>query len=297
MANCARCGRELPASSSEEIGQVCSGCRQRAGGPNSDPYAGPGPAVAALRRPAQYRPPFTVTIVGLNLLVFAMMTLTGLPLFGGPPNLQLLKWGADFGPLALGGQPWRILTSNYVHIGIFHILFNMWCLWDLGRVSERIFGGWTYLLTYTACGIAGSLASLCVNPMRVSAGASGAIFGLAGALITALYLGKLPYPGQALRGMMRSLLTFAGYNLLFGAVVPAIDNSAHIGGLVMGLALGAVLGPHLMEPPARRKTYDRMVFIAAGLLLVGFGTFVKHKSGYVVPLGRASQSPEKGPTD
>ncbi len=225
-------------------------------------------------------------IVGLNVLVFTVMVATGASLMG-PSNQQLLKWGADFGPLSLDGQPWRILTSNYVHIGIWHIFFNMWCLWDLGRMSERIFGGWTYLLIYTTCGIAGSLASLWLHPMVVGAGASGAIFGLAGALITALYLGKLPYPGQALRGMMRSLLTFAGYNLLFGAAIPGIDNSAHVGGLVMGLALGAILGPQLMEQPERRTAHERVVFIAAALLLVGMGTFVKRQNGYVVVFGDA----------
>ena len=233
-----------------------------------------------------YRPPFTVAIVGLNVLVFAVMAATGASLMGAS-NQQLLNWGADFGPLSLDGQPWRILTSNYVHIGIWHIFFNMWCLWDLGRMSERIFGGWTYLLIYTSCGITGSLASLWLHPMVVGAGASGAIFGLAGALITALYLGKLPYPGQALRGMMRSLLTFAGYNLLFGAAIPGIDNSAHVGGLVMGLALGAILGPQLMEQPERRTAHERIVFIAAALLLVGMGTFVKRQNGYVVVFGGA----------
>jgi len=69
--------------------------------------------------------------------------------------------------------------------------------------------------------------------------------------------------------MMRSLLTFAGYNLLFGAAIPGIDNSAHIGGLLMGLALGAILGPHRTEVPERRQAHERIVFIAAAFLLVG----------------------------
>jgi rhomboid protease GluP len=242
-----------------------------------------------------YRPPFTVAIVGLNVLVFAAMVATGASLTG-PTGHQLLKWGADFGPLSLDGQPWRILTSTYVHIGIWHIFFNMWCLWNLGRLSERIFGGWTYLLIYTTCGIAGSLASLWLHPLVVGAGASGAIFGLAGALITALYLGKLPYPGQALRGMMRSLLTFAGYNLLFGAAIPGIDNSAHVGGLVMGLALGAIVGPPLMEQSERRKAHERVVFIAAAFLLVGMGSFVKRQNGYVAAFAD-THTADKGQVD
>jgi rhomboid protease GluP len=116
----------------------------------------------------------------------------------------------------------------------------------------------------------------------VGAGASGAIFGLAGALITALYLGKLPYPGQMLRGLMRSLLTFAGYNLFFGAVVPGIDNSAHIGGLIMGLAIGALLAPHLTESPEQRRSLERLIFTGVVLFLIAFGAFVKHQSGWIV---------------
>ena len=295
MANCTRCGRELPDCSFGEASQLCPECRQMAGAPLPVTSADPHPAGGAPQR-VPYRPPFTVAIVGVNVLVFAAMVATGASLLA-PTNSQLLKWGADFGPLSLDGQPWRILTSNYVHIGIFHIFFNMWCLWDLGRMSEKIFGGWTYLLIYTACGIAGSLASLWLHPMVAGAGASGAIFGLAGALITTLYLGKLPYPGQALRGMMRSLLTFAGYNLLFGAAIPGIDNSAHIGGLLMGLALGAILGPHRTEVPERRQAQERVVFIAAAFLLVGMGTLVKRQNGYVAVFGGSSQASDPAQID
>ena len=62
-----------------------------------------------------------------------------------PTVQQLVTWGANYAPLSLGPQPWRMLASNYVHIGIIHIFFNMWCLWNLGRLAERIFDRWTYL--------------------------------------------------------------------------------------------------------------------------------------------------------
>jgi rhomboid protease GluP len=297
MGNCVGCGRERPASSEADISNLCPECRQAEAGslPPVRPEMIPTPA-GERGRAVSYRPPVTIALVGLNLLVFAGMVLTGGHLIE-PTTTQLLKWGADFGPLALDGEPWRVLTSNYVHIGLLHIFFNMWCLWDLGRVSERIFGGWTYLLSYSACGIAGSLASLWLHPMVVGAGASGAIFGLAGALITALYLGRLPYPGETLRRMMRSLLTFAGYNLLFGAAIPGIDNSAHIGGLVMGLALGAILAPHLTESPDRRLAYERVLFTAGAFLLIGFGIFVRQRNDYVTAFQRASQALDQGQTD
>jgi rhomboid protease GluP len=225
--------------------------------------------------------PITTTLVGMNVAVYVVMVLTGVaPVTPAIP--QLLKWGANWGPLSLGAEPWRMLASNYVHGGIIHIALNMWCLWNLGFLAERIFDPWTYVLTYTACGLAGSLASLWWHPLAVGVGASGAIFGLAGALIAALYLGHLPISKQAIQGTLKSLLLFAGYNLFFGAAVPGIDNSAHIGGLVAGLVLGAVLAKHLMAPPEVRDGWRRGVFLATAVVLVLVFVLVKHVSGNLV---------------
>jgi rhomboid protease GluP len=210
--------------------------------------------------------PVTSILVGLNIAVFVAMTLSGVSITS-PQSMQLLKWGADFGPSTLRTQPWRILTSTYVHIGIIHIALNMWCLWNLGALAERVFDRWTYFLTYTVCGLAGSIVSLWLHPVRTGAGASGAIFGLAGALISALYLGKLPVHPRALKSTLKSLLSFAGYNLFFGSVVPGIDNSAHIGGLISGLALGAVLAPRLMASRETRNSWRLFVFVAAAIVL------------------------------
>ena len=284
---CIRCGRPIT-DTAYGAANLCPECRAAFAG-NAQP-ASPPPAPVA--RAASYRMPVTTALVGINVLVFIGMLLTGSSLMG-PSNQQLLRWGADFGPKTLDGEPWRVFTSNYVHIGLVHIFFNMWCLWNLGRLAERILGAWTYLLTYTACGIAGSLVSLWIHPGVVGAGASGAIFGLAGAMITALYLGKLPYPGQMLRGLMKSLLSFAGYNLFFGAVVPGIDNSAHIGGLIAGLAIGALLASQLAQTPEQRRAHERFIFTGVALVLIGFGVFVKHQSGGIVEQYRQlHQSPQ-----
>lgn len=182
----------------------------------------------------------TRVLVGINVLFFLAMVLSGVSFFSPSPQ-DLLRWGGNFGDLSLGAQPWRLLVSNYLHVGIVHIGFNMWCLWYLGFLAERVFRPWTYVLVYTLCGVAGSLASAWWHPYVVGVGASGAIFGLAGALIAALYLGRFSVPKEALRATQKSLLSFAGYNLLFGAVVPGIDNTAHVGGLLSGLALGAFI--------------------------------------------------------
>jgi membrane associated rhomboid family serine protease len=233
--------------------------------------------------PPKY-PPITTALVGINVAVFVLMLASGVPI-ENPTVGELVRWGANWGPLSLGTQPWRIFTSNYLHIGIVHIALNMWCLWGLGNLAERIFDGWTYVLTYTCCGIAGSLASLWWHPMVYGAGASGAIFGLAGALITALYMGRLPIPKLALRGTMRSLLMFAGYNLLFGAVGRGIDNSAHIGGLMAGLALGAGFARHLTDSREVRSRWNRGVVVAAAVLLFIFFNFLKHSTPQPLPPG------------
>jgi rhomboid protease GluP len=152
----------------------------------------------------------------------------------------------------------------------------MWCLWNLGFLAERVFDRWTYFLTYTACGLAGSIASLRFHPTAPGVGASGAIFGIAGALIAALYLGHLPVHPRALKATLKSLISFAAYNLFFGAVVPFIDNSAHLGGLITGLILGAVMARHLTSPQDERISWTGFVFVATGLILAGAFYFVKH---------------------
>ena len=169
MANCISCGRELRTSLFGSQSNVCPECRSNAiDMTTSGGIATPSPQPRAI---ARGYPPATTFLVGINAAVFVMMLLSGVPL-ESPNTAQLLNWGANWGPLSLGAQPWRILTSNYLHIGILHIGLNMWCLWSLGNLAEQIFDRWTYLLVYTFCGIAGSLASLWWHPLVVGAGAS-----------------------------------------------------------------------------------------------------------------------------
>lgn len=285
MAICGRCGREASEFSAGAETPRCEHC----GAPAANH---PTPAqLTSPRIPAQRRPnlPATEFLIGVNVVVFVAMVASGVSFFD-PTTEQLLPWGANFGPLSLGGQPWRILTCNYVHVGILHLLLNMWCLWNLGKVSEQMFGRLTFFGTYTVCGIAGSIATLWWHPLSAGAGASGAIFGLAGALITAIYLGKLPYPRSTLRSLGRSILSFAGYNLVIGFFVPIIDNAAHVGGLAMGLVLGASLAPWLTKPVPVRRRAERIIFATAVLLLLGTEMLVRRRNGYVVPQSERHES-------
>lgn len=263
MANCTGCGRELPAFSTGRLSTLCRECEAS----EKSVHAIPSVVATEKRSPAIS---LSMILVGINVAVFLLMALTGVSLTG-PTTVQLVKWGANWGPLSLGTQPWRVLTSNYVHIGIIHIGFNMWCLFSLGALAERVFDRWTYFLIYTATGIAGSLASLWWHPTVVGAGASGAIFGLAGALLTALYLGKLPIPKDAVRATMKSLLIFAAYNLFLG-LRSGVDNSAHVGGLVSGLALGTFFSQHLTQPAEIRQQW-RTRALALSIVVLGIGMY------------------------
>ena len=264
MTYCHTCGREIGA------GSVCPFC----GAHNPPEALLVSPGSRAMPQFRQFDISATHVLVGINVMVFLAMVFSGVSLLG-PTTEQLKHWGANWGPLSLGTQPWRILTSNYVHIGIIHLGFNMWCLWNLGQLAERILGRLNFVVLYTICGIAGSLASLWWHPMAVGAGASGAIFGLAGASIAVFYLGHLPIAKSAMQGTMRSLMTFVGYNLLFG-LAPGIDNSAHFGGLLAGLAMGAALSKHVLVAPEVRRTWARLTWITMTVVLAVAMVGIRH---------------------
>jgi rhomboid protease GluP len=204
-----------------------------------------------------------------------------------PSTEQLLHWGADFGPLTLAGQWWRLLSSVFLHIGIFHLAVNMWCLWNLGELAERIYGRAAFLALYIAAGVTGAIVSLAWHPFAVSAGASGAVFGLAGALIVTFWFGHLPLPRHHIQITLGSLLAFAGYNLLFGFITPGIGNAAHVGGLLAGLVLGFLL-PRIGWRPTAVMT---LIAIAAGC------TFLALTRGYVVHEERGRMALASGKTD
>jgi membrane associated rhomboid family serine protease/Flp pilus assembly protein TadD len=194
------------------------------------------------------RPLLTQILIALNVLIYLAMCLSGVSWIE-PTSLDGIKWGANFGVLTLGGQWWRLLTSMFVHFGAIHIALNMWCLWQLGLLSERLMGWKSLAVVYFSTGIAASLTSLGWDPMRVSAGASGAIFGVAGALVSFLYFQEAHVDFAWAQRRLKSVGIFILYNLFFGAVRGGVDNSAHLGGLLVGLAIGVVL-PHVIPSDA-----------------------------------------------
>jgi len=290
MSNCARCGKSLPSFSVGELQDLCPDCKHQVA-TNAQLQASSVPQKRRIPLPK-----VTVAIIAINVAVFAAMVVSGVSPVS-PTSPDLIRWGADWGPASLTGQPWRMLTSNYVHIGILHILLNMWCLWQLGVLAELIFGRLTFFCLYTLTGIAGSVLSLIWSPNIVSAGASGAVFGIAGALIAAFYLGKLPYSREALRPTLKSLVLFAVYNLFIGAASGFVNNAAHIGGLGMGLALGAVLGRVLTKEPGRRQLAELILFLVAAAALFFGQQSARKMHADVVMVSNADRALQKHSPD
>jgi rhomboid protease GluP len=249
-------------------------------------YDRPAPPSGPRRRVAWASAPATYTLLGINCAVFLGMLATGSS-FLAPNTRQLLIWGANNGTLVLQyGEWWRLVTAMFVHVGIIHIATNMWCLWNLGLLAEPLMGPLGVVGAYLLTGFAGNLLSVALHPGVpggpegiVGAGASGAIFGLAGVLILLLKSPLLPLPREELKRLRWSVIQFSilnfgiGLYTAFGRSPVQIDNMAHLGGFLSGLALGVPLVPRIGAP---RELFERRRALAMGgigfsLVLLAFG--------------------------
>lgn len=186
-------------------------------------------ARASSKELPKFIPWVTYILIALNLIVFILMTLAG----GSTREDILILFGAKVNELILQGQFWRFFTSMFVHIGFFHLAFNLYALWVLGTFCEERFRHRRFLLIYILSGIAGSIASFLFTD-ALSAGASGAIFGILGALVP--YAWKHPRLWKS--GLGKNLIVIILINLGLGMIQPQIDIYAHLGGLIFGLAYG-----------------------------------------------------------
>ena len=185
------------------------------------------------------KPIVTYVLLGVIVLVWGLMELMG----GSENSRVLVTFGANYGPLILRGETWRLFTSMFLHIGLTHLAFNAYALFIFGLEMERIYGPDRYIVIYILAGLFGSLASFASRgPDVLSAGASGAIFGVIGMNLAFFLLHRETF-GHFGRQRLMNTLIIIGINLVFGFTVPGIDNLAHLGGLAAGFLLGYGLAP------------------------------------------------------
>jgi rhomboid protease GluP len=223
MANCVQCGRKMPALSfGRKLCQWCVRHEAAQRGETDDVQPVMAPPWAQSESTGMV---VTQVIFGINVAVYLGMIMAGVSVMD-PPGQQLIQWGGNFTPLTLGGQWWRLLTCVFVHGSIIHIGLNMWCLWTFGAQAEALYGHRTFTAIYLVTGLGSSLSSLWWHTSVLSVGASGAIFGIAGALVASFYLGEFSGPSILVGSNLQRMVIFLGYSLVVGARSGATDNAA-----------------------------------------------------------------------
>jgi len=227
------------------------------------------------------RPWWARTLMGINLAVFVAMIVFGITQYndfdGSTNDAVLTIFGMKVNPLIAGGQSWRLFTAMFLHIGVLHLLSNLYALHALGPMVEGYYGHLRFLAIYLIAGLSGSVASYAFSAAD-SAGASGAIFGLIGAT-TVYFLRYRENFGAQGRAIIQNMLLVIAINLIFGLSVPFIDNWGHMGGLVGGAiaAWGLLpryrpptvtsgLGTHAVEEEPRARQEALLVLVCLAVL-------------------------------
>ncbi|MGP4042354.1 rhomboid family intramembrane serine protease [Gracilibacillus sp. D59] len=207
------------------------------------------------------KPILSYVLIAINILMFFLLESRG----GSTNPETLIQYGAKYNVGMLEGEWWRIITSMFLHIGLFHLALNMLALYFIGTLVERIYGNIRFIIIYFLAGIAGGMASFALNP-SIAAGASGALFGLFGAL---LFFG-IKNPRIFFKTMGMNVIFIVILNILFGVFVPQVDNGAHIGGLIGGfIASGIVMLPKSQAFMQQLIAVVLYVFYIFGLLAYG----------------------------
>lgn len=213
----------------------------------------------------------TQWLIGINLLVFLAMLASGAGLWHSSNAVQL-AWGANFGPATQDGEWWRLGSALFLHFGALHLVMNMWALWDGGQLVERMYGHLRFAAIYFISGISGNLLSLVSHHgQAISGGASGAIFGVYGALLVCLWRERRHLQPREFRWLFWGASGFAALTIVLGLLIPGIDNAAHVGGFLTGLLSGVVLARALDAGQTlawRPRSLAAAVYALALLLLV-----------------------------
>jgi membrane associated rhomboid family serine protease len=272
---CPACGNQTPAQSAS-----CEHC----GAPSIEAEIAANEAATEtrfLRALFTRSNPFTMVFIGINVGVFVLMGLAGgFALMSVDPEV-LRGFGAKQNNLiAEQHQYWRLITSIFIHIGFIHLFLNNYALWIIGQEIEQIYGSARFVVLYLVTGMLGSVGSYIFNPEATSAGASGAIFGLFGVMATFAFKYRKEIPALLSREIRRRVLPIIAINLVFGFSVSIVDNAAHIGGLLGGIAL-ALAVPYMRPDEKRTPLVWRALQVIC--LVVIFVSFVSAFRNYNGP--------------
>lgn len=210
----------------------------------------------------------TNVIIALNVAVFVVMGFLGAGWFQTESLMPYILYGANNGAATTDGEWWRLLTSMFMHYGLLHLALNMWALYQTGHFMERVLGRASFTLMYLASGIVSGFTSILWHgDQSWSAGASGAVFGVYGAILGFMLRERQGLPKFVVQSLTRSTLMFAGYNIFFGLSIKGIDNAAHAGGFGGGIVFGFLLALPL-DPAIRAHARGRSLVVAATALII-----------------------------
>lgn len=223
--------------------------------------------------------PFTMIFIGINVGLYVLMCFAGGIAVTSVNPAVLVGFGAKQNALIVNQhQYWRLITSSFIHIGIIHLFFNNYALWIIGQEVERIYGSARFVVLYFLTGLIGSLGSFYFNPDATSAGASGAIFGLFGVMAAFAFRYRKEIPATLSKEIKRRVLPLIAINLIFGFSVQFVDNSAHIGGLLSGIALAFVV-PYLRPGEKDNIFWRALQYASLLLILISFVEAFRNYNG------------------
>lgn len=238
---------------------------------------------------ATYVPYVTWAILGINIGVYLLDMLlagsTNLFGFGGGP---LVEAGAVYAPLVAQGEWYRLITAAFLHLGLLHIAFNMYALYLFGPIVEQLYGRVEYAILYLLCALGGSVLTILLAPNQAAAGASGAIFGLFGLafVVSRRHHAALGREARYLFNQAGSVLVL---NLVITFIIPGISWTGHVGGLLIGAAIGFLLPPtgvatlaSMWRTPAGEQLNRSMPLALRAAIYAGVGVVLAAGSWYAI---------------
>lgn len=207
----------------------------------------------------------TSGLMVINIIVFILMTLSG-----GSENIEnLIRFGANSKILVAEGEWWRLFTASFIHIGFFHILFNMYFFYSLGPVFERLFGSMNFLIIYLIAGIFGNLLSFAFgSPYTVSAGASTSLYGMLGLAIGLMATYR---DDEIIRSFGASFISVVVINVIYSLLAPGVGIYGHLGGFVAGFLLAGIFPIIGREIASPKRLVSLIILLVASFALYRIG--------------------------